>query len=115
MSRFFNRIKKAKDKKVHFTMENGKPCFYVYRAFPHKNKYGKDEFTEKQLDKIAREKFNIEEFNRKQPNKEGMWQLVEDDGVGRAWKIKFFPFQDKDETTKHHYSLETILELIGRG
>jgi hypothetical protein len=110
----FDKIKSAKPEKVYFMLDNGEPCFYTYRAFPHK-KEGKDVFSEKQLNAIAREKFNIERFEQEQPSKKGMWELVEEDGQDRAWKLKFYPYRDTELEDKYNSSkgLNQILELIG--
>jgi hypothetical protein len=113
--KMFGRIKHADPDRVYFSMIDGKPCFSIYLVFAQKTTKGtEEEFTYRQLDLIAREKFNIEMFERKQPNKKGMWQVIESDD-GRSWKLRFFPFEDTSRPESDRgCSLKFVLELLGR-
>lgn len=99
---------------VHFSMIDEKPCFYIYLAFAHKTSEGREQFTEKELNLIARERFGIEIFEREQPNKKGMWQCIESDS-GKSWELRFFPLEDALKTKGDFcFSLKFVLELLKR-
>jgi len=108
----FNRIRLADPDSVSFTMVDGQPCFYRYIAFPHKNEDGKDEFSEKQLRMIAKHFFEVDQFNKWNPEKKGMWQLLEPDGEGRGWVLRFCPFVGSDEEHRC-INLKRVLQHLG--
>lgn len=117
-----NKIKSIDPEKVYFTMLDGKPYFYVFRAFTHKNlKTGKEEYTQKQLDQISRELFDIEQFNKNQPTMKGTWELVEEEtgvgegiGKGRCYIVRFFPFVGEKNPEQCCRDLKSVLKLMYR-
>lgn len=112
----FNKIKHLKPEKVSFKLEDGKPCFYTYRVFTRRNpKTKKQEYTQKQLNQISRELFNINQFNKKNPKLKDTWTLTEEEtGIskGHCWILKFFPFTGEENPEKCSKTIKSVLELM---
>ena len=99
----FNKIKMANPKDVTFRVIEGKPCFEKPLAIAYEGEKKPWHCNDKDLEDVAKEKFNIERFEKRQPENKGMYQVFEDE-TG-SYYLRFYPPSEYER-------LEAILQHL---
>ncbi len=94
---------------VHFIMVNGKPCFERALAVAYKGEKGHEEYDDKDLDRVAKHKFQIERFEQRQPELKGLYEVIE---RNRIYYLRFFPLV-KSEKEDPYIDVSTVLFHLG--
>ncbi len=87
----FGRKKRASPERIRFDMVDGKPCFFSSLEYAFKNADGVRQYSQKQLNRIARVKFNVDEFRLEHPNRL-LWDFRHEVSESSdRWVLYYFP------------------------